>query len=78
MIINAVNYKLHKWKIIDSGRCAYCFLYQETINHLFNDCLVSRSFYYKVTEWVKSCGIEMPDLSSSIGILFCNITNFRR
>ena len=64
----AVNYKLHKWKIVYSGRCAYCFLYQETINHLFNDCLVSRSFYYKFTEWVKTCGIEMPDLSSFIGI----------
>ena len=64
----AVNYKLHKWKIVDSGCCAYCFLYKETQNHLLNDCLVSKSFYYKVTEWVKSCGIEMPDLSSSTGI----------
>ena len=46
-----VNYKLYKWKLLDSPRCSYCFIQKETIEHLFCYCTVAITFYRQIQEW---------------------------
>ena len=33
-----VNKLLFKWNLIDSARCSYCFLYTESLDHIFYEC----------------------------------------
>ena len=59
----AVNQKLYKWKLIDSPRCSYCSTDVETIEHLFCDCHLTRSFYFKVQQWCASFDLVLPELN---------------
>ena len=49
-----VNYKLYKWKILDFPRCSYCFIQNETIEHLFCHCTVVITFYQQIQEWASN------------------------
>ena len=39
-------------KIIDSPRCNFCNLYEQTTPHLFHNCLTVKTFWYSITEWL--------------------------
>ena len=57
-----VNYKLYKWKILDSPRCSYCFIQNETIEHLFYQCTVAITFYRQIQKWANNLfNIELPE-----------------
>ena len=57
-----VNYKLYKWKILDSPRCSYCFIQNETIEHLFCHCTVAITFYRQIQEWANNLfNIVLPE-----------------
>ena len=59
--ILAVNALLFKWGIMDSGRCSYCFLNQETLDHLFCYCDTSVTFYLQIKNWFYGNGLELPE-----------------
>ena len=48
----ATNRLLYKMKIIHSPRCNFCNLYEQTTQHLFCDCFVVKTFWFRVTEWL--------------------------
>ena len=48
----ATNKLLYKMKIINSPRCNFCNLYEQTTQHLFCDCFVVKTFWFHVTEWL--------------------------
>jgi len=43
---------LFKMMIIDSPRCNFCNLYEQTTPHLFYSCLTVKTFWYSITEWL--------------------------
>ena len=74
----AVNSKLKIWKLTDSSRCSFCFLYEETVYHIFCECIVTKTLYYQINEWSSCYNIELPDINKSCiryGILPCNESN---
>ena len=50
----STNRLLFKMKIIDSPRCNFCNLYEQTTPHLFHNCLTVKSFWYSITEWLNA------------------------
>ena len=58
------NCKLYRWKVKDSPRCSYCFIENETLEHLFSECHVA--LYSRITEWALKCGIVLPKLDSTV------------
>ena len=48
------NQLLYKMNIIQSPRCNFCNLYDQTTTHLFFDCLVVKNFWFNVLEWLES------------------------
>ena len=57
-----VNYKLYKWKKLDSPRCSYCFIQNETIEHLFYQCTVAITFYRQIRKCANNLfNIELPE-----------------
>ena len=74
----AVNSKLKIWKLTDSSCCSFCFLYEETVYHIFCECIVTKTLYYQINEWSSCYNIELPDKNKSCiryGILPCNESN---
>ena len=55
-----VNKLLFKWYLIDSARCLYCFLYKESLDHIFYECLYARNLYYEIKEWLEPYSVNMP------------------
>merc|ERR1712105_372378 len=78
-IIN-LNKLLYRKKIVSSPRCYFCSLYEETIEHLFCDCLVVKSFWSSCKQLLVTFGIDFDVSTSSIllpkthGILIENDT----
>ena len=63
-IINKImncNYWLHKIKIIESPICRYCHK-EETIEHFFFDCAVTKQFWYAFLTWWKAGDNSYPDI----------------
>jgi hypothetical protein len=41
-----VNFKLYiKWKLIDSAKCRFCRTEDETVYHLFAECVICKPFW---------------------------------
>jgi hypothetical protein len=59
-IINC-NYWLHKIQIIESPKCRYCQK-DETIEHFFFDCAVTKQFWYAFLTWWKVAGNNYPNI----------------
>jgi hypothetical protein len=59
-VIN-VNYWLFKIKILDSPKCRYCTK-EETIEHFFFDCAITKQFWYAFLTWWKAGGYTFPDM----------------
>ena len=56
------NYKLYRWKVKDSSRCSYCFLENETCEHLFSECHTAITLYSNITNWANKFDILLPKL----------------
>ena len=61
--ILACNSKLKIWNVIDSPRCSYCFMENETLTHLFCECYKPITLYKQIQEWCKSLSINLPDMN---------------
>jgi hypothetical protein len=75
----SVNFKLKKWKILDSDRCSYCFVSQETVEHLFVHCPSAVTLYSQIKEWCVGLDIHLPKLETKnivYGILPCTPGNY--
>ena len=48
------NQLLFKMNIIQSPRCNFCNLYDQTTPHLFFNCLVVKNFWFSVIAWLES------------------------
>lgn len=64
-----VNSKLYKWKLVGSNRCSYCFLAEETVEHLFCYCPTAVTLYRNIQSWCASIDVDLPDINI-IHILF--------
>ena len=67
-IINC-NYWLHKLQIIDSPKCRFCEK-EETIEHFFFDCKVTKQFWKAFqTWWIRVTGYELEIIEEKQVIL---------
>ena len=69
-----VNSTLYKWKLTETGRCAYCFNFLETVEHLFCTCPIAVTLYRTIQEWCDSFNITIPEIDPVTiiyGILPC-------
>ena len=57
------NYILHRWKLKNSPRCSYCFINNETLDHLFCTCDKSITFYQNINIWLSRYNLKLPDMS---------------
>ena len=57
------NNILHRWKILDSPRCSFCFIAEETIHHLFCECHRTITLYLQIKELLDKCDINLPDIN---------------
>ena len=56
-----VNQILYRWKLIDSQRCSYCFINEESISHLFCQCHRSVTLYVQIREWCRQYDLILPN-----------------
>ena len=73
-----VAQNLFKWKLKDSPRCSYCFLYNESVDHLFFHCNTARNLYFKLQEWMETVQLSLPKYNMPdilYGILPANAKN---
>ena len=57
------NIILHRWKFIDSPKCTFCFIAEETIHHLFCECHRTITLYLQIKELLDKCDINLPDIN---------------
>ena len=57
------NEKLFKIKIIDSPQCTFCKNEIESLEHLFYNCEITRSFWVALRSWLMECNINLEPLS---------------
>ena len=55
--IIGVNNLLFKMNIVSSQKCLYCQLYNESIEHLFFDCLEVKSFWLQLSHILQQDGL---------------------
>ena len=53
------NSLLYKWRLVDNSRCSYCFIYNESITHLFTECIYARNLYIKIQQWLQNV-VDIP------------------
>ena len=58
-----VNEILYKWKIVESPRCSYCFLSNESVEHLFCHCKEGITLYRNTEHWASEMGLQMPPIN---------------
>ena len=59
-----VNQILYRWKLIDSQRCSYYFINEESISHLFCQCHRSVTLYVQIREWCRQYDLNLPKLNT--------------
>ena len=65
------NKLLYAMKKIDSPRCNFCFLYTQTISHMFNKCIPVRNIWQFVKEQVRlktAYAIELNERNVLFGL----------
>ena len=50
----AEHFELCRYGIKDDSECLYCGE-QDSIEHTFSDCLVTKDFLSKVVQWFNNC-----------------------
>ena len=48
------NKALHKMGIVGSAACTFCYVSDESLEHLFLHCPISSTFWLSATKWLKS------------------------
>lgn len=75
----ATNSKLYKWKLLDSNRCSFCFICEETVTHIFCECSRIVTFYVNIKDWCEKLRILLPS-ANSINVIYgihpCKKTNW--
>ena len=61
--ILATNTFLFKIGLRDNELCTFCNIMPETIEHLFWECPISKSFWLDLTEWLKGKCNHLQDMS---------------
>ena len=65
---------MKKWNVVDSDRCSYCFVSQESVKYLFLYCPFVVTIYNQIKQWCTNFNVHMPNLESQsiiYGILPC-------
>ena len=57
------NEKLFKIKMIDSPQYTFCKNEIESLEHLFYNCQITRSFWVALRSWLMECNINLEPLS---------------
>ena len=78
-----LNHRLYKMNIKDTSLCSFCNVSDETIEHFFFSCEVSKNFWLQVWDWLQEVTgtriifskieilIGFRDLEDNIWSLFC-------
>ena len=45
---------------MDSPICSYCFLYNESVDHLFFHCNTAKNLYFELQEWMETVQLSLP------------------
>ena len=68
-----------KWNLNDLPRCSFYFVETESIHHMFYECFLAKNLYFRISEWLAECGIEIKELSLNIAVfgltLPCNYSS---
>ena len=59
-----VKKTLLRWKLSETELCSYCMTAQESVNHLFCECAITKTFYLQIKEWLGIMNVKLPDLES--------------
>ena len=66
------NKWLYKCKISDSPYCTFCKIYEESIQHVFYECLITKNMWFKVADWLSSLDISFDEYFTQTNILLGN------
>lgn len=66
-----LNKQLYKFKLIDSPRCSFCFIFLESVEHFFVNCIESRNVYLSIKNWLSNYEVILPELNLS-NIILCS------
>ena len=58
------NAKIFKIKMIDWPQCTFCKKEIESLEHLFYNCKITRSFWVALRSWLMECNINLEPLST--------------
>ena len=54
---------LYKMGLVDSPRCGFCFIYNQTSIHLFYECLEVKIFWFRIQEYISEKFTDYFNLS---------------
>lgn len=63
------NYKLFRFKIIESPLCTFCQKEDESLEHLLFHCTITKNFWLAFSSWISKQNISIETLTL-INILF--------
>ena len=70
IISNALflNSQLYKFDLVDSPKCSFCGMMDETSIHFFSECNITLELWQKVKNWLKP-SLPLPELNLKIALL---------
>ena len=64
-----LNKHLHQFKIVSTPLCSLCSSVNETVFHLFGECLLTIKLWKIVQKWSTTVGLVLPDLNAKDSVL---------
>ena len=64
-----LNKHLHQFKIVSTPLCSLCSSVNETVFHLFGECLSTIKLWKIVQKWSTTVGLVLPDLNAKDSVL---------
>ena len=64
-----LNKHLHQFKIVSTPLCCLCSSVNETVFHLFGECLLTIKLWEIVQKWSTTVGLVLPDLNAKDSML---------
>ena len=55
------NWHLYKFKLAPTPRCSFCFICDETVDHIFIHCIEVKKIYFQVKIWLSQKEINLPE-----------------
>ena len=63
-----LNSQLHKFGLVDSPKCSFCDMFDETSIHFFSECNITLNLWQKIKNWLKP-SLALPELNLKNALL---------